>query len=334
MAGSAPKMKDGVLMEFDENLKDEETYNDVEKDFQDASSEELKKIRLSRRASGWSIFKIVRERSLKENLSAFEYRQRLGDVEEFLNEVHSTFRGQIFTNNHEIWQHQEFDLNMTLKTQKSIIEKDGFSSGLVGYYMLVQLVEFYLARPWMQINTLDWVFLDCLIFLEIESFLETVKTGQIVGRIFWTYHMARGNLVEMAWWELGWRVGIWILRYPLPLGILGSLKYLDYEQAFIGMAVVYSVYIISRLLLWPSRFFKQKDLQKKLKEAENKGRHMTSIYWYCSPPVLSPRVLKEALEKGREAGVYFGGATYVLLDRILAKNPSQFLPFCQPITEL
>lgn len=327
-------------MGFDENLQNEVSYEKVDRDFQAALSEDLKKMVLPGRRPLWNIFRVVLERSLKEKLSASEYEKRLWDVEAFLKETEDTFWRQLDTNKEnatsscQIWQHQKIDLNMSDNNQLSISGSYGISGGTVSYYNLFQLVEFYLARPWMQSNLLDWMFLDCLIFLEIESFLEMVKAGQVVGKINRAYHLAGGNLEKMTCYQLGWGIGLWLLRYPLPLGITVSLAYLGYEKTFMGMAVVYSVYVISRLFLWPSRFFKQKDLQKELKEVETIGRHMTIIYWYCSPPVVCPRILKEAFEKGREVGAQFGGATYVLLDRIHAKNPSQFLPFCQPIEEL
>ena len=50
------------------------------------------------------------------------------------------------------------------------------------------------------------------------------------------------------------------------------------------------------------------------------------MYHILGTDTISPRKLKESLDKGAEAGVVLDGAVYTIVDRMIARDPTAFIP--------
>jgi len=131
----------------------------------------------------------------------------------------------------------------------------------------------------------------------------------------------------MAWQQLIWGLAVWTIRYPLPIGLIGGLYYFQYEKASLNILVLYGIYLFVRLAWWPRRFLRRKKENAELKKSDDLMKEMLTIYYYCQPSVMSPRTLKEQLDKAKEKGVLLHGAVFAILDRIISQDSSVFIPF-------
>jgi len=163
-----------------------ESYKQVDESFESTLEETTKHLHLT--FSGPPVWRemhqIVRERSIRAKLDADLYEERLYQVHDFLKEVAIAFSRSIkSTQKHGwekeiIWYHRKMEQAlMPTKTSGEIGKALGLNKAVSGDDVL-ECVMFYLARPWMQHNGFDWVFLDALIYSEIEAFREGIYTGQ------------------------------------------------------------------------------------------------------------------------------------------------------------
>ena len=321
--------------EKDENLQ--VAYDEANKDFDSIDLfDALKELRFPDGKLIWKeLPQIVHERSIREKLAPGLYRKRLEDVGKFLEKINGTFKKarQIFANEwfddvrgQEIWHHQpEERLAVAGKTSRP--SDAGPINQTFRLTELVECVAFYLSRPWMQHNGLDWVFLDALVFSGFEETRETMYSGILELRINWAYVWSGGDIEKMLWWRLLLEWTKWTLRFPLPLGIIVTLLYFQYERAALFIAVPYGIYLLIRLAHWPSRFSVRREAKKIKEKAGNYLDQMGLVYNYCQTPVINPRALNAQLDKAQEKGVPFHPAVFALLDGILSRHPSVFMPF-------
>ncbi len=308
-------------------------YDEAEKRFNsDLLTEKVKKLRLATQNRVWPKFqKVIRDRSLKDHLGENEYFDRLIQAQDFLNELSLPFINVTGSTNSDedfrgaIWNHRSLQetmapperLNYTfLNTDKMLIQ----------YESLLDVVASYLGRPWLQHDEIDWIFLDSLIYAEIERFRESVYKGEVTGKTNWFYLLAEGDIEKSLWMRWKWEIGLWALRYLIPISAIGTLLYLEFEKSAMALGIIYAVYQLGRLVLWPRRYFQKKQLQEKLNETEKVSKRIFSVYHFCQLPILSPSTLREQLRICEKENISFNGAVYAIVDRILARDKAVFIP--------
>jgi len=126
--------------------------------------------------------------------------------------------------------------------------------------------------------------------------------------------------------QLKWALGVWAIRYPVPLMTVGALLFFGYQTAALAVGAIYVTYLATRLALWPRRYLKRRRLRDNLKNSEKVLKRMLTVYLYCQPPVISPVTLREQLTRAAGEDVPFHGAVFAILDRIIARDQGVFVP--------
>jgi len=306
------------------------TYKEADQEFAEVLGKVEKELCFPWGRPIWEeILGIVHERSLNESLPLSSYKKRLADVESLLSDLTSVFSRarDIEKNARIIWIHQpEHRLIFPSKTSKHSEDASYFNQTFARGE-LFDCVGFYLARPWMRHKGMDWVFLDAVLFSETEYLRENVRSGLAMGTINWLYAFSGGNVLKMAWQTLLFKSAVWVIRYPVPIGVISTLAYFKYETAAIIFSGLYGVYLCVRLALFPSRFIQRRNEAKAQKKAEEIFKDLLTAYDLCQLPVISPRALKAYLDLSLEKEVPFPGIVIALVDQIVSYDPTLFVPF-------
>lgn len=272
----------------------------------------------------WSgLANLIRERSLLENLTPEQYRLRLSQAGTFLDDLRlglSSHQGED-AETPEIWFHRSVE-RVTGAEKNSKESIDGRS--------LQMATAYYLARPWMQHNQIDWILLDALVYGELVACREYVLSGEAIGKVNWAYALAEGKLEKAIWMRLLMDLSIWAMRYVVPPVVIAALLLLGYQTPAIGAAGLYVVYLTGRFVFWPRRYRRKKNRRQELKRWQDRWTQMTVAYTLCEPPVISPTILREQISKPTEIGPLFSGAVFAVLDRIIARDRDVFLPLESP----
>lgn len=131
----------------------------------------------------------VRERSLNKNLIPNEYKERLYILSEFLDNFCISFipidyDSELNDKNENkklLWYH---------RSSRQIQGLDGQKTEVTDKDLLLTTAATYLAHPWLQLNVIDWIFLDSLIFSELSGYREAIFSGEVLGKINWNHVFA------------------------------------------------------------------------------------------------------------------------------------------------
>jgi len=297
---------------------DKETKS-LEAEYDEVEEDELLEIREPdilgprQRHQIWkTLTKLIRERSLTEKLDPEDYRMRLSHFEEFLTNLKYALSPAESEDYQTIWSHK----SDFIYDYKKLIHRSELLSAAADY----------LARPWMQHNEIDWILLDALIYSEITTSHESMIRYPL-GRINWAYAFAGGDIKKMIWTRLKMSWLVWIIRYLLPPAIIAALFFLGYQTATLVTAALYLGYLTVHLFLWPSRHRERKKEESGLHQASERIYNMITVYHFCSPPVISPITLQKQLAKATDAGAFFDGSVFAILNRVIARDREVFLPF-------
>ena len=261
----------------------------------------------------------IRKRSLQENLAPEQYLLRLAQAQRFLDDLRlalSSYQGED-AETPEIWCHRSVE-------RVTGAEKD--SKGSIDGHSLQMATAYYLARPWMQHNEIDWILLDALFYGELVACREYIFSGEAIGKINWAYAFAEGNPGKAIWVRLLMDLSVWAARYILPAAVIAALFLLSYQTAAIVAAGLYMVYLAGHFVFWPRRYRRKKSRRRELKLWQDRWTQMTVAYALCEPPVISPAILREQISKPTEIGPLFSGAVFAVLDRIIGRDRDVFLP--------
>ena len=188
---------------------------------------------------------------------------------------------------------------------------------------LLETVANYLSRPWMQHPEIDWIALDSLIYAEVTAFRETIVSGSLVGKMNWPYILAAGNPLKLTLFRSVGSVVGWLARYVVPAVTFWMLLTRGYTQTAVFVGAVWGLYVLGRLAMWPQR----RRTRKQLTEAVALLQKMVAAYAYCDPPVINPSVLLSSLNDAAKAGARFDGAVFTILEGVVRRDSSTFLPF-------
>jgi hypothetical protein len=136
---------------------------------------------------------LVHKRSLEIPLRAEDFEGRLDDVQTFLKELTLAFRTWKAAekgNGSSFWSHRHINHVLAPPPKRDRFGLDDMLGlrGAVNRQELIGCGSFYLARPWLQHNGLDWLFFDALIFSEIEAFVEDLyKIGVLHQPSLWSF---------------------------------------------------------------------------------------------------------------------------------------------------
>ena len=208
------------------------------------------------------------------------------------------------------WHHQKFDVLRTNDAKRGMeIDKD----------CLLQGAAFYLSHPEIRTNMLDWLFLDSIVFAELDAYAHEAFTTRGGTGTNWAAIFAERS--ELKYYTYQWVFGLFalVLNY-VAAPALGY--YLALRGHLTGCAVVIGVWILwlgLRLMSYPYR-------RRARKKAGVLLQHLIDLYRVIGDNTISPRRLKEELDKATAEGVVLDGAVSTIVDRLMARDVTAFIP--------
>lgn len=266
----------------------------------------------------------VRKCSLKDNLSSFEYNNRLCLILEFLENLYQSlnYSQPDKSNMHDnkiIWHHRNDN-----QLQITLIRDD---SQTICREMLLDATAKYLENPWLQGDAVDWILLDSLIYAELSAFRESIISGKVVGKVNWPYLLSNGDPQKLLWLNILKSTLPIVLRYVFPITALVLLHQFNLTKLFNGALITYGVYIIAHFALWPFRFKYKRSVKKTLEECNALLLKMIKAYKYCAPPIISLSTLHNQLDEAVKDGAIFEGALFTVLKKIEKDKGEVLIPF-------
>ncbi|GBE17381.1 hypothetical protein BMS3Abin15_01226 [bacterium BMS3Abin15] len=268
----------------------------------------------------------VQECSINERLNPEEYEQRLHILTDFLDDIRLSFIEIDFDsdlndkneNKQHLWYHRSSQQVQGLNDQDTKeTNKD----------VLLETAAKYLKYEWLQLNSIDWIFLDSLIFSELAGYRESIVSGEVFGKINWNYILAGGNMEKNYWITLKKALAFFVIRYIIPPAVIAVLFYFDHKDASLVVGGLYIAYLIIRIIMWPFRYRKRNKEEKDYLDHFDRLQKMVNVYYYCKLPVISPSTLKSSLQKALDSGVVFDGVVHAILNRVLERDRNVFIPF-------
>lgn len=305
---------------IDENNIDEQ-YAEIEKNFVQPDCKvvgfkELYTFKLME-----NIRKKIRERSLSDKLDPNDYHDRLVEMYDFVGNLYDALNGYPLKSDikkecHEIWYHRTEEQIIGIRK----IHKEHF----INRDELLDTLSIYLTNPWLQLDLIDWIFLDSLVFDQIESYREEIYSGKTIGKENWNYILARGDLNEFNLLEIKKSLSTIGFLYILPLSIIGILFYIGLEDIAIFPTIGFIIFVLFKVSLFPFRIFKKR---KAVMPHLVKLGQMCVLYHYCKPPILSLETIDRCLDKAIKNDINFDGALFALVKRIRSVKEDLFLPY-------
>jgi hypothetical protein len=252
------------------------------------------------------VVKQIRERSLKIDLSSSDYENRLRIAANILQDIQAA----ISADNAEkdikpFWRRKT--INPLTNSNLNLTE-------------LNEIAEKYLANPWMQFNLVDWILIDSMLWAEATKFSrEILPKGyqRILDSLMEDKSSCNTLLYALV------PFGGWLLKYAIPTAIISLLYAVNYKLAAIITGSPYVIYIAYRLMSWHGRSKERKTQDNLL----NIYDRMTKAHHFSAPPIISPIMLRQHINKATNAGALYPGALYVLADRIIKRDRFAFFVY-------
>lgn len=184
---------------------------------------------------------------------------------------------------------------------------------------LVALAARYVSQPNVQTDAMDWLFMDSLVFAELDAFSEQVMSGTLFGTVNFAYILAERNAAKFYAYSLVFSILFFAVRY-LALPALAFYLAAKGHDGWAGMIfVAWIVYVLLRFIGFLPR-----------RRARNKALELMTLmndaYGNLGSSVISPTRLRDSLWKAADAGVVWDGAVFALADRVIARDSTAFVP--------
>jgi hypothetical protein len=208
------------------------------------------------------------------------------------------------------WYHQHFDLLRSNDRKRGItIYKE----------QLIEVAATYLSHPKIRTNKMDWLLLDAFVFAELDAYTDFVVNAKAGTGINWAASFAGKNLLKYYGLLLLFRcLGI-VFRFVMPAAMVYFLSLEGYGTLALVVAGGWVLYLAYLLIGFPARWRARRKASKLL-------QYLIEVYGILGDGTISPRKLKEALDKAAAAGVVLDGAVFGLVDRLVARDPTAFVP--------
>ena len=208
------------------------------------------------------------------------------------------------------WRHQEFDLFRT----------NDFTRGFaIDKAELLGCAATYLSQPDIRICRFDWLFLDAIVFAELDAygfhvFNSRGGTGANWAAIFSNRNPVRYYGLSIVFWILGVLFSI-----VAPLSFVYYLGTSDHDTAALVVGGIWALLFVWTVVTYPIRWRARRKSGKLL-------QHLIDLYRLLGDETISPRNLKGTLDTATAAGVVLDGAVFTIVDRLLARDPTGFIP--------
>ena len=182
---------------------------------------------------------------------------------------------------------------------------------------LVGVAASYLQAPDCQNSRFDYVLLDALIYEDLHAFIRVAVEAVMPYSKRFASALANGNQLKFALYSAGFGIVGFALNWLLlpSLAVYNLMK--DNLWTALIMALLWGVGIISWLVNIPIRIKSKKKVTQLLDT-------LIGLYMMLDTPSLPPAQLKQALVDAAGKGVALDGAVFVLVDRMIARDPTMF----------
>lgn len=272
-----------------------------------------------------ALLKKIRDQSLAQSLNPEEYGQRLISGFNILNDLKNTLGDQQTwggkPDDQIIWRHKAIE-------PRHYLGRDSVEPK-IEYYELLEVASDYLSKPWMQLNEIDWIVLDSIFYKIFFEFRDAVLSGTHWGNPNFSFIFSDRTTEDYLKTKFKFQIYKWLLIYIFPLLLIFIFYILGLEKVTLATGGAYILFLTFKIIFWPASYFKRKREQKFFESNMEQLVRLVKLYAYCEPPVLSPRILRTAMEKAIDQELALPGVAYALLDRICQENDSYFFPFLE-----
>jgi len=211
---------------------------------------------------------------------------------------------------HDLWHHQKYDfLRANDLTRGIAIDKA----------QLTNVAADYLSHPEIRNNKFDWMLLDAFVFAELDAYTyHVVNTGSGTGINWAAMFAGKSHPKYYGLQFLFVSLGI-SLRYLAMPAIAYFLMIKDYGTLATILAGGWLLYLAFLLFGFPKRWRARKKRAALLS-------YLADLYGMLGDGTISPRRFKETLDKVAAEGVVLDGAVFSLVDRMVARDATAFIP--------
>jgi hypothetical protein len=208
------------------------------------------------------------------------------------------------------WHHQRFDVFHTHDRTRGIdITKDE----------LLSVAATYLGHPEIRTNKMDWLFLDTIVFQELEAYGEQVFSTKAGTGTNWAAVFAQSSQAKYYGFQILFSLigfGLNFLLLPVTAYYLAVHDHLNWAMTTAGM---WLLSLALQAISYPAR-------RRARRKAAALLQHLIDLYGILGNNTVSPRKLKETLDAAAGAGVVLDGAVFTIVDRLIVRDPTAFIP--------
>lgn len=207
------------------------------------------------------------------------------------------------------WHHQQFEPLRANDEKRGIcIDKSELSATAARY----------LSQAELQTNAFDWYLLDALVFAELDAFAyHSINTKMGTG-FNWALAFSEGSQWKYLLYSFIFGLVGFVLRYVALPALAMYLFYKGHEGFGLTIGAIWILLVGWRLIGIPFRW------RAKRKHTELLN-NLLSVYTELDGNTLSPRRLRDLLDKAASAGVVLDGAIFSLVDRMMRRDATAFV---------
>lgn len=290
-----------------------------DEEFEAHFAENLDPIKRSLFLSEWahSSLPALHANALRNRWTAEQYRVAnnvtWGLTEKLFDALHSNwFRTSLKEEEkpRSFWYHQSLDLFRLSDATR------GFD---INKAELVDAASLYLGKPDIRSNRLDWIFLDAIVFAELEAYADHVFASRAGTGINWAATFANRSQARYHVLQIAFGIVGFALKFVAMPVIAYFLFIAEHNVAAIVVLGLWIVTLAWQLVTFPIRWRARRNARKLL-------QHLVDLHLLLGGNTISPRKLKEALDKAAGDGVVLDGAVFTIVDRLVARDPTAFIP--------
>lgn len=300
---------------MDNEMKTNDKWLEIESEFWERNKDRTKAIDSEYRPMYESLVAKLRTFAKTKQLDEYQYEDELRKAEEIIDDIASALKSYWKdAPTHRIWCYP--------KARWLGRSDNWIHSSPVDADWLGTATAKYLQNSWMQLNKIDWYIINAFVFDELAGFSEEIMLGQVFGRINWAYVFAGRRADKTIIYKFIFSKVKFVLKWLLlpTIGIL--LYYLDFLKAANWVFVVYAVYIVYQVILFPKRFFLSKELKKQYNKAQGKLELLTQIYLSSNVVTINPTQLRSLMADAEKKGLPLRPLLYSILDRAIQRDPA------------
>jgi hypothetical protein len=184
---------------------------------------------------------------------------------------------------------------------------------------LLRTAAIYLSYPEIRTNWLDWMFLDAIVFTELDGYSRHVFETKGGTGTNWAAIFANSNQAKYYRLKITFSLFGFALNFVVCPAVAYYLFTGGHETWALTIGGLWVLFLAVQFLTYPFRW-------RARRKAANQLQYLRDLYRMLGELTISPRKLKETLDSAAAAGVVLDGAVFSIVDRIIAKDVTTFIP--------